>query len=192
MHQVLYLSCGLGSSSDPQQLGTNVRWLLILTLCVSRQTLPSFLTAWGTLEMLRSSMSSCHRLGSWPSSTGSSRIPGLLSAKEQARSAANIFFKIIYLSSEWLSHILLVLFNWKWSTLNEVKIFSSERTSQYFNPFKHWGEHQNGFDFTWTGKALWGCADYTQTEERTPAGSHLGPELLVKISEKQETQWDTL
>lgn len=41
-------------------------------------TVPSFLTSWGTLVILRSSISSCHKLESWPSSFGSSRIATLL------------------------------------------------------------------------------------------------------------------
>lgn len=42
------------------------------------EVLPSFLISAGTLLMLRSSVSSCHRLPSCPSSGGSSRRPGLL------------------------------------------------------------------------------------------------------------------
>jgi len=54
------------------------------------QRVPSCLTAGGMLVTLSSSMSSCHRLESWPSSAGSSRIPGLLfPGQEQHWSATN-------------------------------------------------------------------------------------------------------
>lgn len=45
---------------------------------LTESDLPSFLISAGTLLILSSSISSCQRLASCPSSGGSSRIPGLL------------------------------------------------------------------------------------------------------------------
>lgn len=48
--------------------------------------LPSFLTSTGMFVMFKSSMSSCQRLESCPSSIGSSWIPGLLRRQEGLKS----------------------------------------------------------------------------------------------------------
>lgn len=58
------------------------------------RTVPSFLTSWGTLVILRSSMSSCHRLESWPSSVGSSRIPALLLEEQEGQHDWTSCFKM--------------------------------------------------------------------------------------------------
>ncbi len=52
------------------------------TSCMCVTGVPSFLTSAGMLVMFRSSMSSCQRLESCPSSIGSSWIPGLLQRQE--------------------------------------------------------------------------------------------------------------
>lgn len=57
------------------------------------RTVPSFLTSWGTLVILRSSMSSCHKLESCPSSVGSSRIPTLL-LEEQDRQREQVALNV--------------------------------------------------------------------------------------------------
>ncbi len=63
---------------------------------------PSFLTSAGMLVMFKSSMSSCQRLESCPSSIGSSWIPGLLQRQEGFKSKLRKSKQNIMTSCEFL------------------------------------------------------------------------------------------
>lgn len=76
-------SCICNSTSFPLKY---VRAVLERLGKVAR-VIPSFLTSTGTLVMFKSSMSSCQRLESCPSSIGSSWIPGLLQRQEGLKSS---------------------------------------------------------------------------------------------------------
>ncbi len=72
------------------------------TSCICVTGVPSFLTSAGMLVMFKSSMSSCQRLESCPSSIGSSWIPGLLQRQEGFKSKLRKSKQNIMTSCEFL------------------------------------------------------------------------------------------
>lgn len=69
---------------------------------VDTSVAPSFLTSAGMLVMFKSSMSSCQRLESCPSSIGSSWIPGLLQKQKGFKSKLQTSKQSIITSCEFL------------------------------------------------------------------------------------------
>lgn len=90
------------------------------------ELIPSFLISGGTFVTVRFSMSSCHRLESWPSSGGSSRIPALLLSPKTHTHQCYITEKkltLVWLTAALLlntANISLILDSVGWSIWTEI------------------------------------------------------------------------